>query len=127
MRRFAHAMFVLALPVLLGAGPVTPEEQEWTRFRGPNGTGVSLAKNIPTKWTEADYHWRVELPGVGHSSPVIWNNRVYVTSAAEETAERVVLCLDTSNGGVIWERRFPSSVHHKHLKNSFASSSTGDR
>ena len=44
--------------------------QEWTRFRGPNGQGISQAETIPVKWTEKDYNWKVRLPGVGHSSPV---------------------------------------------------------
>ncbi len=45
--------------------------QEWPRFRGPNGTGVSDARTIPATWTDADYRWRVELPGIGYSSPVV--------------------------------------------------------
>ena len=55
--------------------------QEWTRFRGPNGQGISAAKTIPVKWTENDYHWKVKLAGGGHSSPVVWQDIVYVTGA----------------------------------------------
>src|SRR5207244_13304614 len=43
-------------------------EEEWSRFRGPNGQGQSEATTIPTTWTEADYNWKIELPGIGHSS-----------------------------------------------------------
>src|SRR6266545_3402801 len=68
------------------------EGQEWTRFRGANGTGVSDA-TIPATWTEADYNWRVELPGIGHSSPVLWGDKIFLTSALEETAERIAMCL----------------------------------
>lgn len=96
--------------------------QEWTRFRGPNGTGLSSATTIPVDWTEADYNWRVELPGVGHSSPVIWDDKLFLTSANEDSAERIALCLSTKDGRILWERRFPSQVHKKHLRNSFASS-----
>ena len=96
--------------------------QEWTRFRGPNGSGLSSATTIPTQWTESDYNWHVTLPGIGHSSPVIWGDKVFVTSADEETAERLVLCLSADDGRVLWKRNFPSSAHHKHLQNSFASS-----
>ncbi|HEX4129808.1 MAG TPA: PQQ-binding-like beta-propeller repeat protein [Pirellulales bacterium] len=95
--------------------------QEWTRFRGPNGQGVSTAKGIPVKWTESDYNWKAALPGIGHSSPVLWGGKVFLTSAMNETAERIVLCLDSATGDILWERRYPSSVHAKHLKNSFAS------
>src|SRR6185436_14177107 len=55
------------------------EAQEWTRFRGPNGSGLSDTKTIPSKWTSADFNWKVELPGAGHSSPVVWGEKVFVT------------------------------------------------
>ncbi len=43
--------------------------QDWTRFRGPNGTGVSTSRKIPVEWAEGDYNWKTALPGIGHSSP----------------------------------------------------------
>lgn len=96
--------------------------QEWTRFRGPNGTGVSDATTVPVKWSEKDYNWRAELPGVGHSSPVIWGDRIFLTSAFDDTATRVALCLSAADGTIIWQREFPSTPHEKHQLNSFASS-----
>lgn len=95
--------------------------QEWTRYRGPNGTGVSETKGIPTQWTEADYRWKSKLPGVGHSSPVLWGNTIFLTSADEESASRYVVALDADSGKVKWQRVYPSKVHTKHLRNSFAS------
>src|SRR4051794_11456287 len=66
---------------------------EWTRFRGPNGSGVSdTAFNNPI--TEKDFAWKIALPGKGHSSPVIWGDHVYVTAGDPETAARIVLCLN---------------------------------
>ena len=70
MSFLASAMTVL---VMLTVSMV--QAQEWTRFRGPNGQGISEAKTIPTKWAESDYNWKVELPGGGHSSPVLWGQR----------------------------------------------------
>src|SRR5215213_694330 len=55
----------------------------WPRFRGDNGAGVA-DDVIPAKWTDADYAWKTELHGVGHSSPVVWGDKVFVTSADEE-------------------------------------------
>jgi outer membrane protein assembly factor BamB len=95
--------------------------QEWTRFRGPNGTGISDATTIPTVWTEDDYRWKVSLPGIGHSAPVLWGEKLFLTSAMEDTGTRVVLCLNAADGNMLWERRFESKVHHKHELNSFAS------
>src|SRR5262245_4948428 len=67
--------------------------QEWTRFRGPNGTGLSECKTIPTSWTESDYNWKTALPGGGHSSPVVWGDKVFLTCANDETCERTVVCI----------------------------------
>ena len=47
------------------------DENEWTRFRGPNGSGISGAQSIPVKWTAKEYNWTIELPGDGSSSPVV--------------------------------------------------------
>jgi outer membrane protein assembly factor BamB len=95
--------------------------QEWTRFRGPNGTGASEAEGIPAKWTLDDYNWRVELPGIGHSSPVIWEDKIFVLSADPTTAKRYCLCLNTTDGGTEWVREFPSSAHTLHTRSSYAS------
>ncbi len=82
--------------------------QEWNRFRGRDGLGASEATTIPANWTNRDYAWRVPLPGLGHSSPVIWGDRLFVTSAVQEDATRRIYCIDTSNGCLVWERSFPS-------------------
>ena len=49
--------------------------EDWTRFRGPNGTGLSEAKDIPVSWGDKDYNWRTDFPGIGHSQPVVWGER----------------------------------------------------
>jgi outer membrane protein assembly factor BamB len=118
----AHLFATCLLAASLLATVALADEQEWTRFRGPNGTGVSTAKGIPTAWTEKDYNWKATLPGVGHSSPVIWGDKVFVTSADSDTAERIVICLDAGSGKSLWEQRYPSRVHPKHKFNTFASS-----
>ena len=59
--------------------------QEWTRFRGPNGSGISYAKTIPTKISSADINWKIELPGSGHSSPVLWGDRIFLTSTGDKS------------------------------------------
>ena len=95
--------------------------QDWTRFRGPNGTGESDA-TLPATWTDADYYWKVELPGVGHSSPVLWDKRIFLASAIDDGRSRVLLCLDAGDGRVLWNQEFPGENHHIHKQNSFASS-----
>ena len=96
---------------------------EWNRFRGPNGQGQSDAgSTIPTSWTDKDYNWKISLPGVGHSSPVVWGNKVFVTSADPDTAERHVLCVNTANGEKLWQRDFSGKPYHLHTQNSYATS-----
>jgi outer membrane protein assembly factor BamB len=97
--------------------------QEWTRFRGPNGSGVSAATTVPVRWTEANFNWKVELPGVGHSSPVVWGQRLFVTCADEKTGTRSLLCLRLRDGERLWTRAFPGERHGKHADNSFATAS----
>ncbi len=95
--------------------------QEWTRFRGPNGTGVSEAKGIPTSWKESDYNWKATLPAGGHSSPVIWQDLIFLTGADDEANRRSVFAVSTTTGQILWTRDYPLQVHKRHKLNSFAS------
>jgi outer membrane protein assembly factor BamB len=95
--------------------------EEWTRFRGPNGTGIAHAPGLPLQWTLKDCLWRVELPGIGHSSPVIWGERLFITSGVEKTGVRIISCLRTADGRLIWQREFPMQTHPKSPNNSYAS------
>ncbi len=105
----------------LAVGLVAPA-QEWTRFRGPNGAGLSEAKTIPTKWSAADFNWKVALPGAGHSSPVLWGERVFVTSCDEKAGKFFVFCLKAGDGSTLWKKEFPLTPSEKHNLNSFATS-----
>jgi outer membrane protein assembly factor BamB len=109
-----------ALVFGVAVSSTTLNAQEWSRFRGPNGSGVGDA-NIPSKWTEDDYSWKVSLPGRGHSSPVLWGERLFVTSGDEKSGVRIVLCLAADTGRQLWKREFGSQTHGKHSLNSFAS------
>ena len=101
----------------------TSNAQEWARFRGPNGSGLSPAKTIPVEWTADDYNWRVALPGKGFSSPVVWGDKIFVTSIVEKEFKKIVRCLRTSDGGLIWQQELPLKVHPKWKDNCDDSSS----
>src|ERR1051325_8828545 len=96
--------------------------QEWTRFRGPNGTGISHAKTIPTKITDADINWRIELPGTGHSSPVLWGEKIFLTVTGDKAGGISMLCINAHDGKIIWKRDFALTPFARHQFNSFASS-----
>jgi outer membrane protein assembly factor BamB len=95
--------------------------QEWTRFRGPNGSGVSEATTIPSRWTQADFNWKIGLPGVGQSSPVLWGNQLFLTSADETRPVVHLLCIDTARGTVRWQKDFDLVPYPLHPYNTFAS------
>ena len=97
--------------------------QEWTRFRGPNGTGVSPARGLPVSWTEKDFRWRVPLAGQNHGQPVIWGDRIFLPSALEQGRERLLVCLRKGDGKEEWVRKFPMDTHPKHKFNTYASGS----
>jgi outer membrane protein assembly factor BamB len=84
--------------------------------------GPASEANVPAAWTEDDYRWTAPLPGVGHSSPVVWEDRLFVTSADEETGRRFAICLNATNGKQIWRREFAGTAYEKHALNKLASS-----
>ncbi len=101
--------------------PFSAPAQEWTRFHGPNGQGVNETVDIPSEFTPDDFNWKTKLPGIGHSCPVLWGERVFLLSADPETAERYMLCINAADGEIIWNRNYPSTPHHLHSRSSFAS------
>ena len=95
--------------------------QEWTRFRGPNGSGISTAEGIPVSWTPKDYRWKTRLPGSGISSPVAWGQRIFLTAADVTSERRHLICLSLKTGQQLWSRDEPFTAFKKHRQNSFAS------
>ena len=95
--------------------------QEWVRFRGPNGSGVSKTE-LPAKWSSSNYKWKVLMPGTGHGSPVAFGNKVFLNVSSEDGKVRMVICVDAVSGKVLWHKEFPFASHKKHNQNSFASS-----
>jgi outer membrane protein assembly factor BamB len=100
MRYFALVLALAA--VSLSAAP----RDEWSRFRGPNGSGISAATKVPTDFGPGKNQlWRLPLPQ-GHSSPILFDNRIYLTGMrADETL--VTLAIDRASGKVLWEREAP--------------------
>ena len=104
MRR---AFTLLACCFALGAAATASEN--WTRFRGPNGTGISDATNLPTTFgPEANVRWKTPLPP-GHSSPVVTDSRIFVTAHSPEKADYLlyVIALERATGRELWRREVP--------------------
>lgn len=114
-----RVLFLLLPAILL---PHFVKSQEWPRFRGENGNGVGKISSLPVRITKADYEWAIKLDGVGHSSPVLWGERLFLTLFDPEAGTRKVLCFDSSKGSSLWEKEFPVQEHNLHKHNNFASS-----
>lgn len=118
-----YALRLVCVAAVVGATWDQPlqAEENWTRFRGPNGTGISDLQGLPTRWTEEDYEWVVPLEGVGHSSPVIWENALFITTGTED-GKRTLLRLNAATGEDVWSQSIRLAASHLHTKNSYASS-----
>jgi outer membrane protein assembly factor BamB len=105
-----RAAAVLAIAVLtqLAGSAQTPAAPDWTRFRGPNGSGVSSATNVPVEFGPTSHLlWRLELP-TGYSSPILFGDRIYVTGVREKAL--VTFAIDRTRGAIIWERTAPGTA-----------------
>jgi len=116
MKKFA---VVLALVLCLYSSTLA---QDWTRFRGPNGQGHSNARNIPVKWSQNGYLWTADLPGTGHSSPVIWGDRLFITCCDQKQARASVLALSTADGRMLWKKDYQLIDGRMNALNSYAAS-----
>ncbi len=134
----------------LKAAAVNPSN--WPQWRGPAGQGVSEEKNLPTEWSATkNVQWKTEIPGRGHSSPIVWGNRVFLTTSIEGPAApgakavkhmvgkeefkhpdwvgsdhiytMKVVCVDADKGRILWDRIvYEGTVFdHRHKRNTYAS------
>ena len=90
--------------------------ENWPGWRGPSGDGISAGKGIPTKWSSKEnIAWRIAVRGEGHSSPIVWGDKVFLTSSLTEKNKRILLCLDRLSGQTVWQRDVvqspPETIH----------------
>jgi outer membrane protein assembly factor BamB len=119
---------LLLLSLIIAACVVVASAQNWPSFRGPGASGVAEGKSMPVKWDaekSVNVLWKTQIPGLAHSSPIVWGNRVFITTAVssnpkEETRFGLygdvapvkeeskhtwkVYCLDKHSGKILWER-----------------------
>lgn len=138
-----HALFVFAVAVLC---PIACGQTNWPAFRGAGALGVADNAALPDRWSDTkNVLWKRDVPGRGWSSPVVWGNRLFLTTVVNEGKTEAVkrglyfggerrdapatthawktLCLDLNTGKTLWEREAhkgrPSHGHH--VKSSYAS------
>jgi outer membrane protein assembly factor BamB len=104
--------------------------ENWPGWRGPNGDGTSSEKKLPTSWSKTEnVAWRTPIAGEGHSSPIVWEDRVFLTTSLGAKNERRLLCLNRRDGKIIWERvvvkSLPESVHRLNSRASSTPATDG--
>lgn len=139
--------FVIAL-CFLGGTCLAADSEQWPQWRGPSGTGVSTTAKPPLEWSQTEnVRWKTVLPGKGHSTPIVWNDKVFVTTAipvgpklppkmsgrpgehdnapVDSAFEFAVLAIDRATGAILWQK----TVHQElpieagHVTGSLASAS----
>jgi outer membrane protein assembly factor BamB len=118
-----HGGTILIASVLLFALVVPARAENWPQWRGPRGDGTSVEANIPTHWSATEnVRWSTAIPGKGHSSPIVWGDRIFLTTCVEDSQQRMFLCIDRLSGKILWQREVAKApLETKHNLNSFAS------
>jgi outer membrane protein assembly factor BamB len=142
MKRLILSVLILCLVSL------SARAQNWPQFRGPLASGVAEGQSAPVKWDgekSVGVRWKTEIPGLSHSSPVVWGNKVFITTAVSNNAKEEtrfglygdvapvkedakhawkVYCLDKLTGKILWERTAYEGVPKvkRHPKSTHAAS-----
>ena len=128
-----RSCFAYAVLAMICLNPLAHADN-WGHWRGPTGNGTAIQATPPTEWSSTkNVRWKVEIPGRGSSSPVVWENQVFVTTAVPAKGssgrgaplEFKLLCFDRNNGKLVWEKTATVSKPHQgtHETNGFASAS----
>jgi len=118
-----HLRFLIMIAGSFTSFATIANAESWPCWRGPRGDGTCIEQNVPTDWDVAGARWKVALPGQGHASPIVWDNRVCTVTALPATGERLLLCLDRATGRMLWQQTVVQGPLQKlHKENSYASS-----
>jgi outer membrane protein assembly factor BamB len=113
-------LFFALLPVTQPGGA---QDMNWTHFRGSNLNGMAVNENIPLKWDDSTIKWKTEIHDKGYSSPVVYNNQIWVTTAKPDGKELYAVCIDFQTGEIIYDIKVftPEAVEGKNSLNTYAS------
>ena len=107
---------------LIAASKVAAQSSEWNRFRGPSGMGTSDAKGLPLNWSSTEnIAWKTELPGPGASSPIVHQDRIYLTcytgffvpdqpGGSQQDLKRHLIAVRRSDGGLLWDQAIAAKL-----------------
>lgn len=156
MRRIAvvTVLFCVVSTLVWGSEPSAESKKYWSQWRGPEMTGVAAYGEPPVEWGEdKNVRWKIEIPGKGHASPIVWNDKIFVLTAIEtdkvvepEKAEQAeqqpewrrrmsqkttkvhkfaIFAINRRDGKILWQRAVREELPHEgaHTEGSWASNS----
>jgi outer membrane protein assembly factor BamB len=115
--------FVFAIALLfLSATAFAQEPEQWSRFHGPNGQGISTATGLPVQWSASEnIAWKTPIPGSSWSSPIVWNDHIFLTTTTDGGKECRLIAVHRKNGDILWNKLiFTQELKQKHPRNSEA-------
>jgi outer membrane protein assembly factor BamB len=114
---------VIVIAFFFTSKKASSQEMNWTHFRGSNLNGIAVTKNIPLKLDSTSIRWKTKIHDEGYSSPVVYDNQIWVTSAKHDGKELYAVCIDFQTGKIIYDIKVftPDKVEGKHSINTYAS------
>ena len=114
--------FLVIVPFLISE-QASSQEKNWTHFRGSEMNGIAEANGIPPVWNDSVVKWKTQIHDEGYSSPVVYDNQIWVTTAKSDGKELYAVCTDFQTGKIIYDIKVftPDEVEGKHSLNTYAS------
>jgi hypothetical protein len=124
LRTLAAALGLALALTTGGLRPPLAQAEDWPTWRGPRNDGTVAESGFPVTWSSTEnIRWTYDIPGTGHSSPIVSKGKVFVTSCIEPEKKRMLHCIDRASGKLLWERVvLVAELEKKHRENSWASS-----
>ena len=121
--KHSHLFCFLFIAFLFGSQQASSQDSNWTHFRGSNLNSIAVNDNIPLKWDESNIKWKTQIHDIGYSSPVVYNNQIWVTTAKSDGKELYAVCINFQTGEIIYDIKVftPDEVEGKHTLNTYAS------
>jgi outer membrane protein assembly factor BamB len=114
---------VFSIILILGFELVYSQDKNWTHFRGSNLNGIAVTDGVPLVWSDSNIKWKTEIHGRGHSSPVVYDDQIWITTATTDGKELYAVCADYQTGKIIYDIKVfaPDEAISKHSINTYAS------
>lgn len=126
MAKFRLLFFLVVFSLLSFSAFYKTSEKNWTHFRGSKLDGIANVEFCPVKWApDSNIVWKTKIHGRGWSSPVVYEDQIWMTTATDDGKEMYAVCVDFNSGEVLFDIKLfaPDSIFRKHDINSFATPS----